>query len=92
MTRFCVFCGELRDPLKGKAARGSRVNFASEDRCGEDAKTTPVRFDGETGERLDPPPMPRRSLLASYLGGACDDVARPKQDHRRVNGRRTRRC
>ena len=69
-TRFCVFCGNLRDPGKGRLGRGgaARTAFPSADRCAEDVHTLEVRFDGVTGDRLDPPPMPRRSLLTSSAG------------------------
>lgn len=70
MIYFCVFCGNRRDPGKGRHGRGAaeRLREPSIDRCSEDVETTEVRFDGVTGERLNPPPMPRRSLLTSYAG------------------------
>jgi hypothetical protein len=68
--RFCVQCGELRTP----APRGGRVSRpVTPQRCGEcsgfASRIHEVRFDGHTGERLNPPPMPLRSCLGSYLGG-----------------------
>lgn len=67
-TRFCVFCGNLRDPLNGKHVRGVRVRLPTSDRCSDDVSTTDIRFDGVSGERLNPPPMPSRALLSSYIG------------------------
>lgn len=68
VTRWCVFCGNLRDAAKGKCGRGAPRQQPTADRCPEDVQTTETRFDGHTGERLNPPPMPRRSVLASYAG------------------------
>lgn len=81
MTRFCVFCGNLRDPGKGRLGRGgaARTAFPSADRCAEDVHTLEVRFDGVTGDRLDPPPMPRRSLLTS-----SGDMAHVGNGNRRI--------
>lgn len=81
-TRFCVFCGELRDPLNGKHVRGIRLRFPTSDRCSDDANTTEIRFDGASGERLNPPPMPPRTLLSSYIGDMVASSANHCDTHR----------